>query len=320
MDCFHTDQYGEMCIQLKSDRFGQANVSALIENFTGGILINTTFWMYKNITFYQIPSSIEIKLDPQVSAPCEKANYPKCTSSIMKINATFRNSSGSPITPIPYVYFAIPKIGGDHPSSIMWWQHGLVDPWWWSSAWEKLIPSYVDYGDEPGGNCRSTLLTNNTCSATTDSTGTAHSNFTPTYPPGAYNLTVATYYRCDDEPYSPAVCELSVSNVTTMLDISPIQKRIIIDAPSQIKPDNRDKKTINATIYGRDNNPLEAVFYRAYVQPCDKTAGKCMMFKDMDNRRYWLTGQEGDIYSWYTNSSGRAALRMLHAIFPEITL
>ena len=304
----HTDMYGELCIQLKSDTFGDANVSALIENFTEGTLINTTYWLYTKISFYQLPSSIEIKLDPTVSAPCESASYPKCSSSLIRINATFRNSTGAAIPGIPYVYFGVPRPQGwTWPNVIFWFSAGLVEPYWWSSGWEKLIPSYVDMADQGlGSYCGDALRTNNTCSATTDVTGSAYSNFTPTYPAGAYNLTVGTFYRCGGVPYSPTNCMLDFTNVT-LLNVSPIPQTIIINSTRQIKPDNIDSQTLNFTMYGSDGSPLEAVFFRGYVKPCG--SGKCPTFKDTDSKRYWLNGQDGDVWSWYTNSSGRGAVR-----------
>ncbi|MEM3556213.1 MAG: hypothetical protein QXF56_05835 [Candidatus Micrarchaeia archaeon] len=304
----HTDEFGQVCAHLKSDKWGKANVSALVENFTGTEFVNVTYYLYKNITFYQVPSSIEIKAAPNPAPPCLSTSYSKCSTSLMRINATFRNSTGDVIAGIPYVYFEIP-MAEDPDYPLVWFMHGHADRWWWGN-WGKLKPSYIPVADE----CYDVGETNNTCSASTNNQGIAFANFTPVYPAGMYNLTVSTYYRCNATPYAPANCQRNVSNKTN-ITVAPLPARIIINSTGPIKPDYFDNRTINITIYGTDGNPLEGVFCRAYIETCD--VGKCnVTFYDKASGcsgTYTLDGNSGCIYGWYTNSSGRWAVQRVRA-------
>lgn len=286
VECLTTNEYGKVCDKLKSGIPGMANVTVKIENMTESGPVNVTYYLYKNITFYQVPAYVEINATPNPTTPCMGSGGAPCRpTSAMIINATFRNSTGGAIPGIPYVYFYQPDELVNH------WR-GYVDPWWWAAVWGRLIPSYSIYTSE----CRDTRYTNGTCSTYTRSDGSAYSNFSPVYPSGLYKITVSTWYRCRGEPFSQSNCLSSVSN-ETLLNIMPTPYTIIIDPPTRsIKPNGTDSIDVTFTVYSINGTPVPYVFYNGEIEP-----------SIADNPSYAV--DDDDVYSYYTNSTGGGVVR-----------
>lgn len=286
LECLLTSEFGKVCDKLKSNTPGIANVTIKIQNQTESGPVNITYYLYKNIIFYQVPAYVEINATPNPTTPCIGSGGAPCrATSMMIINARFRNSTGEPVAGIPYVYFYQPNELVNH------WR-GYVDQWWWSGVWGILKPSYSTYT----GECSDTRYTNGTCSTSTRSDGSAYSNFSPVYPPGLYQIQVSTWYRCRGEPFSPQNCLSSVSNTTT-LNISPTPSRIIIEpATRAIKPNETDSINVSFTVYSDNGTPVPYVFYRGSINPIIANSPS-------------YTIDEGDVYKYYTNSTGGGVIR-----------
>jgi len=286
-ECLRTNEYGKVCTKLRSDTPGIANVTLLVENYTGGIPVNLTYYLYTNITFYPIPSSILMSLSPNPTPPC--AN---CSTS-MVINATFRDSSGNPIPNIPYVYFYQPNYLIDYYDQMA---GPGSDDW---VSWGYLRPSYMSWLPC----CKNTSTTNGCCSRSTNTGGLANTTFTGVYPPGLYNITAGSWYRCNAEPFSPDNCLSLVTN-TSLINVSPIPQTIIIEPARMIKPDKNDRTKVNFTLYDFNGSPLGRVYYEEGITPC--VPGKCPSYSPQ---------------SYYTNSSGGGSVNdIMHNISGNYTL
>ncbi|MEM3556211.1 MAG: Ig-like domain-containing protein [Candidatus Micrarchaeia archaeon] len=286
VECLLTNEYGKVCDKLKSDTPGIANVTIKIQNQTESGPVNLTYYLYRNVSFYEIPSYIEINATPNPAPPCIGSGGAPCrAASSVVINAIFRNSRGEPVAGLPYVYFY-------QPDGLVNYWRGYVDPWWYAAVWGILKPSYAGSTFE----CRYSAYTNGTCSTYTRSDGSAYSNLSPVYPPGVYQVEVSTWYRCSGEPFSPLNCLSSVSNVTT-LNVSPTPYTIIIDSPTRaIKPDGTDNLNVSFTIYDGNGAPVPYVFYRAWITPIIANSPS-------------YTIDEGDTYKYYTNATGRGVVK-----------
>ncbi|QLJ52452.1 MAG: hypothetical protein Sv326_0277 [Candidatus Fermentimicrarchaeum limneticum] len=290
--CLPSEEYGKLCAMLKSSTPGIANVTVNITNGTGSFIR----YLPTNVTFYPIPTSIVINFSKNPVAPCAK-----CSTSSTVINATFRNATGAPIAGIPYVYFTIPyHRGAGDPYDwdqypLVWRGSGYVETSWWQS-WASLRPGW----NPAYSNCDTvsgtpSQVTHTWCSNITLTDGSSYANFSPVYPPGLYAVNVSTWYRCTGEPFSPENCLSSVSS-QSILNVSPIPQKIIIDPLPIIKPDYSDVVNATATVYGSDGNPLRSVFYYAEIYPMYTVS-------HTHNSAWWSD----------TNSSGRGVLLNIYS-------
>ncbi|MCX6776325.1 MAG: hypothetical protein NT130_05770 [Candidatus Micrarchaeota archaeon] len=278
-----TDPYGQVCAYLKSGTGGTANVSLNVTNWNGNSFIT---YLYKNITFYPLPSSIIITPPNPTATPCFK-----CTSGWLRINATLKNGT-NPIAGVPYVYFTVPYQG--YTGTLLWYNTGWYD-WYYeygpaSQNITKLKPGYIQSATA----CNSISDTNNTCSNSTDSSGLTSTTFGPVYPPGWYKINVSVWYNCDGEPFSPLNCHKSFSNAT-LINVTPVQMAYTVSqSPTRlIQPDYTDSVNLTMNIYGSNGSVLPNVWCRLYFTG---TGAVVPSPSELDPYTYPKTDSNGNCY------------------------